>query len=399
MDRTLNPYAPGSGISPKALEGRDAEIESIDTIVARARHGLHSRAIVLSGLRGVGKTVLLNAFRLHAKQRDWITVPIEARSTETGRDSVRAKLARELVVAARSSKIERAGEAVKSAFGSITSFSASLGMSGVSLGVDRAVGRADSGVLEVDLEEMVTDVATAMKDKGLGFAIFVDEMQDLDEELLTALLAAQHAAGQDGLPFYVFGAGLPNLPSVLSEARSYAERLFEYRQIGPLVPDAARRALSRPAQEMGASFDDDALTRLVEAADGYPYFLQEYGKAVWDVAPARPFTLADAEAAVVVGTAQLDQGFFPARWDRATPGERAYLQAMARDGERGSRTSDVATRLGRGLSSLGPTRSELIKKGLIYSPEHGRISYTVPGMADFIRRQFSDQPEVGRSAP
>lgn len=391
MESALNPYAPGSGLRPKALEGREVELESIDTIVARARNRLHSRAIVLSGLRGVGKTVLLNAFRAHAQRMGWITVSVEARSTDTGRDSVRAKLARELVVAARSSKIERAGEKVRAAFGAITSFSASLGMSGISLGVERSEGRADSGVLEIDLEEMVTDVATALAEKGLGFAIFVDEMQDLDDELLVALLAAQHAAGQSNLPFYVFGAGLPNLPSVLSEARSYAERLFEYRQIGPLVPDAARRALARPAQDMGARFDDDALTRLVEAADGYPYFLQEFGKAMWDVAPAPQFTRADADAAVVVGTTQLDQGFFPARWDRATPGERAYMRSMARDGERGSRTSDVATRLGRALSSLGPIRAELIKKGLIYSPEHGRIAYTVPGMADFIQRQYTDQ--------
>lgn len=391
MNSDLNPYAPGSGLRPKALEGRDPELESLDTIVARTRNGLHNRAIVLSGLRGVGKTVLLNAFRARAEQMDWITVAVEGRATDSGRDSVRAKLARELVVAARASKVARKDKKIATALGSISSFSASLGMSGVSVGVSRNVGRADSGVLEIDLEEMVADVATALRDKGLGFAFFIDEMQDLDEELLVALLAAQHAAGQNDWPFYVFGAGLPNLPSVLSEARSYAERLFEYRQIGPLSREAAAAALAKPALSMGARFEPDALARLVAAADGYPYFLQEYGKAMWDVAPAPLFTLDDAEAAVIVGTAQLDQGFFPARWDRATPGERDYLRAMAADAENGSRSSTVAARLGRELSNLSPTRAELIKKGLIYAPEHGRVAYTVPGMAAFIQRQYNDR--------
>ncbi len=391
MNSDLNPYAPGSGLRPKALEGRDQELESLDTIVARTRNGLHNRAIVLSGLRGVGKTVLLNAFRARAEQMDWITVAVEGRATDSGRDSVRAKLARELVVAARASKVARKDKKIATALGSISSFSASLGMSGVSVGVSRNVGRADSGVLEIDLEEMVADVATALRDKGLGFAFFIDEMQDLDEELLVALLAAQHAAGQNDWPFYVFGAGLPNLPSVLSEARSYAERLFEYRQIGPLSREAAAAALAKPALSMGARFEPDALARLVAAADGYPYFLQEYGKAMWDVAPAPLFTLDDAEAAVIVGTAQLDQGFFPARWDRATPGERDYLRAMAADVENGTRSSTVAARLGRELSNLSPTRAELIKKGLIYAPEHGRVAYTVPGMAAFIQRQYNDR--------
>lgn len=390
MESALNPYAPGSGLRPKALEGRETELESFDTIIARTRNHLHSRAIVLSGLRGVGKTVLLNAFRAHAERMDWLTVAVEARATDSGRSSVRAKLARELVVAARASKVSRSDRKIKSALGSISSFSASLGMTGVSLGVERTTGRADSGVLEIDLEEMVSDVATALDEKGLGFAFFVDEMQDLDEELLVALLAAQHAAGQNGWPFYVFGAGLPNLPSVLSDARSYAERLFEYRQIGPLPLAAAQSALAKPAQDMGATFDPAALSRLVEAADGYPYFLQEFGKAMWDVAPAPQFTAADADAAITVGTAQLDQGFFPARWDRATRVERDYLRAMAQDGELGTRSSEVAARMGRDASSLSPTRGELIKKGLIYSPEHGRVAYTVPGMASFIQRQYAD---------
>ncbi len=344
--------------------------------------------MVLSGLRGVGKTVLLKSFQERASTMDWLAVAIEARPTDSGRASVRTKLARELVIAARAAGAKR--RRLRKALASIGSFSATLGLTGVSIGVERAPGRADSGVLEIDLEEMVSDVAQALREDGLGLAFFIDEMQDLDRELLVALLAVQHAAGQNDWPFYIFGAGLPNLPSVLSDARSYAERLFEYRQIGALSDTAAADALLKPARMMGAGFTPEALDHVVEASGGYPYFLQEYGKAIWDVAPTATFTLEDAHLAITLGTAQLDQGFFPARWDRATRAERDYLRAMAEDGEAGTRSAAVAQRLERDLSSLSPTRDTLIKKGLIYAPEHGRVSYTVPGMASFIRRQSAE---------
>lgn len=392
MWHDANPYAPGSGLSPKALTGRQAEMAAMDTIVARARNRLHSRALVLSGLRGVGKTVLLNAFRSHAQGMSWLTVPVEARPGPTGAKTVRAKLARELVISARRTKATKPSQVISDALRTIGSFSASLGVSGVSLGITHREGHADSGVLEIDLEEMVSDVAGALRTEGLGLAFFIDEMQDLDDELLVALIAAQHMAGQNDLPFYVFGAGLPNLPSVLSEARSYAERLFDYRRIGALPRDAAAQALAQPAELMGATFEPDALDLLVTASGGYPYFLQEFGKALWDVAPASPFTLDDARAAIEVGTTQLDQGFFPARWDRASRAERDYLRAMANDANTGTRTATVAARLNREPASLSPTRAELIRKGLIYAPEHGHVAYTVPGMADFIRRQHDTTP-------
>ncbi|WP_154793220.1 ATP-binding protein [Occultella kanbiaonis] len=388
MDSDANPYAPGSGLRPKALEGREHEVTAFDTTVARTRGRLPNRGMVLSGLRGVGKTVLLKSFQERASTMDWLAVAIEARPTDSGRASVRTKLARELVIAARAAGAKR--RRLRKALASIGSFSATLGLTGVSIGVERAPGRADSGVLEIDLEEMVSDVAQALREDGLGLAFFIDEMQDLDRELLVALLAVQHAAGQNDWPFYIFGAGLPNLPSVLSDARSYAERLFEYRQIGALSDTAAADALLKPARMMGAGFTPEALDHVVEASGGYPYFLQEYGKAIWDVAPTATFTLEDAHLAITLGTAQLDQGFFPARWDRATRAERDYLRAMAEDGEAGTRSAAVAQRLERDLSSLSPTRDTLIKKGLIYAPEHGRVSYTVPGMASFIRRQSAE---------
>lgn len=387
MHLDLNPYAPGSGLKPRVLEGRHRELEAMDTTIARARHHLHSRAMVLSGLRGVGKTVLLNTLRGQADSQGWLTVPLEARSTDSGTEAVRAKLGRGLLTAARRAKGGSRSDRLLAALRSVGSFSATLGVAGVSLGIDRQDGRADSGLIEIDLEEMVADVAGALAPEGSGLAFFIDEMQDLDRDLLVALLAAQHMAGQENLPFYVFGAGLPNLPSVLADARSYAERLFDYRTVGALSDEAASAALSEPARQMGADFDPEALRILVEASGGYPYFLQEFGKAVWDVAPTTPFSTADALAAIETGTDQLDQGFFPARWDRATPTERSYLVAMAVDDDQGSLSSDISRRLDRKNTSLGPVRAELIRKGLVYSPEHGRIAYTVPGMASFIRRQ------------
>ena len=215
------------------------------------------------------------------------------------------------------------------------------------------------------------------------FGIFIDEIQDLDRGLLSALIMAQHRANQESWPFYLIGAGLPSVPAVLGEARSYSERLFLYRIIGPLEDEAARRALSDPAERMGGSYTRNALAQLIEASEGYPYFLQEFGKAIWDTAPAAPFTTDDAHVALANGRAQLDQGFYPSRWDRATPAERRYLRAIAASGEPHPKTSSLSI----AQSSAGPVRASLIKKGIIYSAERGRIGFTVPGMAGFIARQ------------
>jgi hypothetical protein len=238
---------------------------------------------------------------------------------------------------------------------------------------------------------MIEDLSEALKTERSAFAIFIDEMQDLDPELLAALITVQHSAGQREWPFYIIGAGLPNLPGKLSEARSYAERLFDYRRIGPLDEASSTRALEEPAVKFGARFQPAALQTLLHAAGGYPYFIQEFGKAIWDIAPETPFTADDAELAVAAGRAQLDAGFFPSRWERATKAERRYLLHMAEDGDAGSSTTAVAERMGTTVNSLGPARSGLIGKGLIYAPEHGKVSFTVPGMADFIRRQYEQE--------
>lgn len=387
MDPALNPYAPGSGLKPPAMVGRDAQVVAFDTVVTRTGNRLQSRGLVLSGLRGVGKTVLLNSLASHAEQHGWLTASVEASPGESGTTALRTKLGRELLTAARRYNRPSLRDRVKDAFSTIGSFSATLGVQGLTLGISAREGRADSGQIDLDLEEMVEDVTDALREDGKGFAIFVDEMQDVDDELTAALITVQHLAGQKGWPFFVIAAGLPSVPARLSSVRSYAERLFDYHVIGPLDDAAAGEALTQPAERMGAHYATGAVELLVSASAGYPYFLQEYGKAIWDLAPAKDFTIDDARAALEVGRSQLDQGFFPARWDRATPAERSYLRAMSEDGDSGSRSGDVAKRLGKRMSSLGPVRGQLIAKGLIYAPEHGRVAFTVPGMSDYINRQ------------
>lgn len=391
-----NPYSPGSGRRPPEFVGRTGELEAFDTLRARVANGLSDRGVVLTGLRGVGKTVLLNEMHRMADSFEWLTVRIEARRDDAGARAVRRLLARELVVAARRLTRTALSARMRDALGTISSFNAKIGATGIELGVDRSVGRADSGDPEVDLLELVEDVSVALGERRRGFGVFVDEMQDLDPETMGALIAAQHAANQRDWPFYVIGAGLPNLPRVLTETRSYAERLFNYRQIGKFNTEDAATALRDPAEKLGAEYAPDGLRVLLDAAGGYPYFIQEYGQAAWNLAGDRVITESDAVAAVEYGTEHLDSGFFRSRWQRATPSERRMLHAMALDGEGPSGTAAVAQRMGLQPSSLGPYRAALINKGLVYAPEHGQIAFTVPGMAGYVARHHEELEDPER---
>jgi hypothetical protein len=387
MKAAQNPFNPGSGLRPPALVGRDAEIEALDVVVERVSNGLGSRGIMLSGLRGVGKTVLLNELRGRAENAGWLTVSLEARPDDAGAASVRRILAREITAQARSLSVGRAVSArVKAALGAVASFNVKFGTTGIDLGVEVARGRADSGDIEVDLPELVQDLSAALGERGGAFGLFIDELQDLDAELLRALLVAQHQAGQRGWPFYIVGAGLPHLPGVLAEARSYAERLFDYRSITRLTDGAAAAALHDPVARLGVSFDDVAIARLVKVSGGYPYFLQEYGRAAWETSAGPVITAEDAETSIVIGLERLDAGFFHSRWNRATRSERRLLIAMAEDNNTRSSSSEVARRMGIKPTSLGPYRANLISKGLVYAPDHGFLAYTVPNMAEYVHR-------------
>ena len=386
MDERNNPYSPGAGLRPAALVGRDDELQNWRVALERLENARPARSVVLHGLRGVGKTVLLGEFHQLAQDRDWLTVIIEANTGGLFRDS----LARTLYPVVRDLVRPRAGDKLKKALATFKTFSVKVDSAGMwSFGLDVAPvpGRGDSGELETDLGELIKDLAEAAQEQSRGFAILIDEAQDLTREELKALCAICHQAGQRNWPFLLALAGLPNLPRLLSEAKSYAERLFAYTEITALGDDAAKQALTQPAAGEGVAWHADAVTYVVTETQGYPYFLQEYGQATWSAAKGAVLTYDDARVGAASGQAHLDAGFYRTRWERATPSQRAYLEAMAQDGNGPSQSGVVSARLGKTPTGVGPIRDSLIKKGLIYAPEHGQVAYTVPGMATFIARQ------------
>ncbi|GAA1493773.1 ATP-binding protein [Curtobacterium herbarum] len=387
MDPLINPYRPGAGIRPPELVGRQAEIDLVDLMVAHSHRRRNDGGLILYGLRGVGKTVLLSRLQHIVERAGWVTVQLEARPGEPGKVIARHSLARGIAMAGRKmARFKHATAEVREALASITSFSATIGGTGVTLGVDASLHRANSGLIEVDLEELIADLVVPLQKNQSAFAIFIDEMQDLDQDLLTALLAVQHRAGQQDWPFYIIGAGLSTLRRTLAEARSYAER-FTIREVGALPAAAAAAALTKPAEDLGARFTSGALDELLGAANGYPFFLQTYGKAVWELAPDRVIDAMSAMAGIEEGNADLDQGFFPARWDRTTPLERRYLNAIVAVSGNTASTASIAAALEKPASSLSPVRQSLIDKGIIFSERRGYVSFTVPNMDAFIRRQ------------
>ncbi len=391
MDPVRNPYAPGAGQRPPELAGRDREIRQFEVVLERVARGRPERSMVLTGLRGVGKTVLLNAFRSMAMQRLWGTGKLEARPDQ----SIRRPVASALHMAVRElAPRHRAPERVDHFLGVLKAFAAkdsrtAKGPTWGQLGIDVPAvrGRADSGDLEVDLTELLADAASVATDLGVGVALFVDEMQDIPAADISALCAACHELSQSGGPLIVVGAGLPHLPSVLSASKSYSERLFRYVAIDRLDRESADIALLVPAQREGADFEAAALDALYTAADGYPYFVQAYGKVTWDVAASSPVTARDVGVAGPIAAGELAIGFFGSRYERATPAEREYMRAMAMLGDEPVPTAQVAEELGRKPSSVSPARDNLIKKGLIYSSERGLIAFTVPHFGRFLRAQ------------
>jgi hypothetical protein len=392
VDPVRNPFAPGAGQRPPELAGRDREVAAFDVVLERVSRGRPERSLVLTGLRGVGKTVLLGELRSMAVRKGWGAGKIEARPDAELRRPLSAALHR----AVRDLAVRhRAPDRVETVLGVVKAFALRSNPDNAKLrerwqpGIDApaAVGRADSGDIEIDLVELFTDVAELAQDVGTGVALLIDEMQDLLPDDVSALCAACHELSQSGAPLVVVGAGLPHLPAVLSASKSYSERLFRYVRIDRLDRDEMNRAVLTPVAREMASIAPDALDALFEASGGYPYFIQAYGKAAWDAAPADPITAEDVAVAAPEAEAELAVGFFGSRYERATPAEREYLRAMAELTEgrdEGAGSSDVAIFLGRKPSSLSPARDSLIKKGLVYSAERGRIAFTVPHFGRFL---------------
>jgi hypothetical protein len=392
MDPVRNPFAPGAGQRPPELAGRTRELDAFEVVLERVARARPERSLVLTGLRGVGKTVLLAELRSMSLRRGWGAGKIEARPDAELRRPMAGALHRAVRDLARR---HRAPDRVEDVLAVLKAFALRAAPEGSKLrdrwqpGIDvpAASGRADSGDTEVDLVELFTDVAELAADVGTGVALLLDEMQDLRPDDVSALCAACHELSQSGAPLVVVGAGLPHLPAALSASKSYSERLFRYVRIDRLERAEADRAVLAPIEREQAGITPEALDELYELSGGYPYFVQAYGKAAWDAAPADPVTAEDLRLSAPEADAELAVGFFGSRYERATPAEREYLRAIAElTGGRDSGTSsaDVAVSLGRKPSSLSPARDSLIKKGLIYSAERGQIAFTVPHFARFL---------------
>jgi hypothetical protein len=344
---------------------------------------------MLLGLRGVGKTVLLNKIAQIARDLGYLLVKLEAPEGQRLAAYLAPALKSTLVQLSRSEKAKDvAGKALGALRGFARAFRVSIGE--FEVGVSEAPTLADSGNLEIDLAELLLSVGRAAKADDSCVAILVDEIQYLAEEDLRALIVAFHMIAQEGLPVVLFGAGLPQVAGLAGDAKSYAERLFDYPHVGQLPEPAAREAIQRPLQDEGVSIDDRALTEIVAETHGYPYFLQEWGKHAWRVSDASPIDLSDVQRASAEATEALDMNFFRVRFDRLTPREQDYLRAMAELGPGAHRSGEIATLMNRKVESLGPLRSGLIKKGMIWSPSHGDTAFTVPLFDEFMKREMPE---------
>lgn len=387
MDPINNPYSPGAGTPPPELAGRDEIRETVRICIERLRRGNSSKSVLMVGLRGVGKTVLLDQMRNDAEASGVHTIRIEAPESR----SLPALLAPQLRLALlRLSRVEKAQIVAQRALRGLAGFAKALKVKfhDIEVGFDfePEPGFADNGDLELDLSALLEEIGRAAKQAETALVIFVDELQYVNEPELAALISALHRTNQQKLPICVVGAGLPQLRGRAGNAKSYAERLFDYPEIGPLSGAAALQALIKPAKANGVEFTTEAVEKIISYTKGYPYFLQEWGKHAWDVAVVSPITETDVDIASKQALAALDESFFRVRFDRLTPTQKSYLRAMAELGPGPHRSGDIADKLKRKVTALAPLRNELIGKGMIWSPNHGDTAFTVPLFDKFMKR-------------
>jgi hypothetical protein len=387
MDPIRNPYSPGAGSPPPALAGRDHLRDQVRVAIARIRRGNSAKSILMVGLRGVGKTVLLDRMRADAEAVGVHTIRIEAPENR----SLPALLAPQVRLALlRLSHLDAAKEMAQRGLRALAGFVGSLKIKyqDIEVGLDLAPepGLADNGDLEGDLGALLQQVGQAARNGNTALVMFIDELQYLQEDQFGALISALHRCAQNKLPITVVGAGLPQLRGLAGSAKSYAERLFDFPTIGPLKREEAELAILKPARDEGEDFTPEAVVEIISQTRGYPYFLQEWGKHSWDVAEHSPIALDNVVAASKEAIAALDESFFRVRFDRLTPAEKKYLRAMADLGEGPHRSGVVAEELQKSVSSLGPVRQTLITKGMIWSPSHGDTAFTVPLFDEFMKR-------------
>ena len=393
MDPIRNPFAPGAGSQPPALAGRQAIVEDARIAVHRVLQGRPSQSQLLLGLRGVGKTVLLNRIEELALDAGYLTSFMEAPEDRTLPDLLYPKLQQ---ILRKLSVIEDAKATAIAALRALKAFASTfkIQVGDVSIAYEPDVGTADSGHLDVDLPELFLLVGAAARAAGKGWALLIDEVQYLSARDLSALIVSLHRSNQKNLPVIFFGAGLPQLAGMAGDAKSYAERLFTFPVVDALDTNAAHEAIRRPIENEEEQITASAVDQIVKKTKGYPYFLQEWGFQAWNIAQDSGVIHADIAPATKAAIRRLDDGFFNVRLERLTPKERDYVYAMASLGDGPYRSNDVAHRLGKSTQSLGPCRAKIIGKGMIYSPAHGDLAFTVPMFADFLRRNFTAQVQA-----
>lgn len=380
-----NPYTPDAGARPPALVGRDRELEHLQSIINQLGAGGTERHLLITGLRGVGKTVVLNEFENVCGEAGW-----PAESKEVSRESSVAVLVGRVASRALRQLSVRAtvAERIRRAMRVLTSFEVTLpGDVSFKLGVDALAGHADSGDLADDLRDVLVSVGEAAAEASVGFALVFDELHNLSARDYEALIIALHRAKQRTLPIGFVAAGLPLIPALTGEAKTYAERMFVRAPLGALSSDAARVALADPARMQGVRWDDDALDVAVAYTDGYPYFLQEVGLWAWRQGQGDRITRADVEAAIPLAEEELDESFFAVRLGRLNATQRAYVEAMADLGDGPVSSAAVAHRLERRPTDVTKLRDALIREAIIYAPARGQVAFTVPQCARFVRRR------------
>jgi hypothetical protein len=391
MDRIKNPFSPGAGSPPPELAGRDEILDEARVLLGRVKERRPEKSILMTGLRGVGKTVLLNEIERIAQTMGYRTVLVEAHESKHLAVLIAPHLRRLLFdldrVAGGGDKVRRGIAVLKSFIGAVK---VSVGDFEFGLDIEPERGAADSGDLEVDLPNLFTAVAEAAEERKTAVAILIDEIQYLRQPELSALIMAMHKMQQKQLPLVLVGAGLPILPGLAGESKSYAERLFSFPDIGPLSGSESAKALRDPVSAAGEKIDSAAIEEIFRMTKGYPYFLQEWGYQSWNHAATSLITKTVVQETSKFVRDRLDKNFFRVRFDRLTPREKNYLRAMAELGAGPYRTSDIADVLGMKVSSLGPVRASLIKKGMIYSPSHGEMTFTVPLFDEFMRRSIPE---------
>ncbi len=391
MDPIKNPFAPGAGSPPPELVGRDPILAQARVFLGRVKQKKSEKSMLLTGLRGVGKTVLLNEIERIAKSEEYRTIQIEAHEDKPLGPLIAPYLR---TVLYELDRVAGAGDKAKRGLAVLRSFigvlKVQVGEVTFGLDIDPEKGSADSGDIEIDLPNLFVAVAEAAEERRSAVALLIDEIQYFNQKELGALIMAMHKVQQRQLPLVLLGAGLPILPGLAGESKSYAERLFSFPNIGALSEADAAKALREPAQAAGVVFEVPALAEVFRLTNGYPYFLQEWGYQSWNLAPASPITLPIVQDATAKVISRLDQNFFRVRFDRLTPSEKNFLRAIAALGSGSQRTGDIADKLEVKISSLGPVRAKLIKKGMIYSPAHGDMAFTVPLFDEFMIRAIPE---------